>query len=521
MKHCVGCGANLRFDIPTQMMKCDYCGSTVEPETIDAEDSKMADFFDMMVYQCNNCYGEVVADENEAAVFCPYCGDTTILAGRMTKIAKPKYIIPFQKTKQECVQSYKSLLNKSIYAPSKLRKEGVTETFRGIYMPYWSYSETQNKVIQLRGEKIKTNLISEDVTEYQCDYEVHASYDGLCFDASKVFDDDLSLAIAPFDANARKEFCPGYISGFYADTYDVDAKQYRDKAELIATDEVVANMAKDVQFKKMNMKKLNSVKDVNNKLETATTEENVAYHPVWFMATRFGERLSYATINGQTGKAAAIIPASPVKYVLFSLVTAIPIFLIINLFSLLRPDMAAMFVNLLALFVYLIYDKELSILLFREASSGVKKYVDGKDVKAKSTKTHKVICTIFTLALAAALGIYVAALTVYYSPALIVPVNFVVVVAIILLMGISIIGQVKQNDLTKHRYLYLCIPIVGLLILIVEIVNPASDSFYYVMIILQMLSTAITFIDLIHYHNIIATKPMPQFERTGGDDRAK
>lgn len=520
MKHCVNCGANMRFDIVSQQMKCDHCGQLDDPNSIDAKESEESEFFDSMIYSCSNCGGEVVADENEAAVFCPYCGDTEILHGRMTKVVKPKYIIPFKKTKDECVKIYKNLLKTAIYAPSKLRKQGVTETFRGIYMPYWSYNEEHDKSILMLGEKVKVNLMSEDVTYYDCKYDVKATYDGISFDASKVFDDELSLGIAPYDANERKEFAPGYISGFYADTYDMDKTVYESKAKSIATEAVLEELSKDKQYKKFNMEKLNPVDSVTKMLETKTKETDVAYHPVWFMATRFGNRLSYATINGQTGRAAALVPASPLKYLLFSLITTIPVYFLMNGFSMLRPDFAMLIVNLIAFFVYLIYDKELSVLHYKEASEGVITFQGGKQVKAELTKTHKVIKVLFIIACVLSLLMYISSLVFYYKPAFIIPINLFIVVDMFCLMGISIIGQTKKNELTKNRYLYLLIPIIGTIMLGVEFANPASDAIYYFVIALQLIASSITFIDLIHYHNIIATKPMPQFNRVGGDDNA-
>lgn len=45
-----------------------------------------------------------------------------------------------------------------------------------------------------------------------------------------------------------------------------------------------------------------------NTLHPSDTSTDLALFPVWFLSYRKGERIAYAAINGQTGKAAAVLP---------------------------------------------------------------------------------------------------------------------------------------------------------------------------------------------------------------------
>jgi hypothetical protein len=58
---------------------------------------------------------------------------------------------------------------------------------------------------------------------------------------------------------------------------------------------------------------------------------------------------------------------------------------------------------------------------------------------------------------------------------------------------------------------------LGILILII---NPISDWIYYGGAIVSMLGIFNSFRDIMYYYNIMATRRLPQFDRTGGDDRA-
>ena len=54
---CPGCGANLRFDIASQKMRCDYCGSFHDPYEFDGmdKDAEKQKVFDSFVYLCPQC----------------------------------------------------------------------------------------------------------------------------------------------------------------------------------------------------------------------------------------------------------------------------------------------------------------------------------------------------------------------------------------------------------------------------------------------------------------------------------
>ena len=52
-------------------------------------------------------------------------------------------------------------------------------------------------------------------------------------------------------------------------------------------------------------------------------------------------------------------------------------------------------------------------------------------------------------------------------------------------------------------------------------VDPISDVFFYLTSIVTLVLSGIAFLDLIHYHNMLTTIPMPQFAKKGGDDDAE
>ena len=99
MYRCPNCSAQMRFDIASQELHCDYCGtSTPISDHPDEKVAREEKAFDVTIFSCPQCGAEIMSTENAATGFCSYCGASVLLEGRMGKGKAPKVIIPFQKT---------------------------------------------------------------------------------------------------------------------------------------------------------------------------------------------------------------------------------------------------------------------------------------------------------------------------------------------------------------------------------------------------------------------------------------
>ena len=54
-------------------------------------------------YSCPTCGAELVCDETTAATTCPYCGNPTVLGGKLSGKLKPEYILPFRLDKKTAI----------------------------------------------------------------------------------------------------------------------------------------------------------------------------------------------------------------------------------------------------------------------------------------------------------------------------------------------------------------------------------------------------------------------------------
>ncbi|MEE0842968.1 MAG: hypothetical protein U0L75_01390, partial [Ruminococcus sp.] len=143
MVGCPTCGAALRFDIASQKMACDHCGNFFETQKLSdnsSRDDARSSQFDSYVYICPSCGAELLTtDKNDAVGFCQYCGGASMIYEKMRQEWKPDYIIPFKVTKEDCKKAYCKEVRRHPFVSRKYSKSDLIESFRGIYMPYWSY----------------------------------------------------------------------------------------------------------------------------------------------------------------------------------------------------------------------------------------------------------------------------------------------------------------------------------------------------------------------------------------------
>ena len=227
MYECPNCGGNLKFEIASQKMFCAYCESRLEPEEVEKEsDTTQSDSFEVNVFLCPQCGGEMLSGDKDATAFCSYCGSANILTPRISREKRPRYIIPFKKSKEDCKKAYVRKMRKAFFVPKEYRDAEFIDGFRGIYMPYWSYRLTQRGPVDFGGKISERHGDYVHTKHYRLTGELDASYEGYSFDASTSFYDNISEALGPYQVKDMRDFSPAYLSGFYADVADVKTDLY-------------------------------------------------------------------------------------------------------------------------------------------------------------------------------------------------------------------------------------------------------------------------------------------------------
>ncbi len=337
MSKCVNCGGELRFDIKSQMLLCASCGAMDDPKEMGREEGLAQEAeSEFTFFVCPQCGGSVYSTDNSINGFCSYCGSNVMLQSRVQKMLKPRSLAPFRITKETCKMRYLDFVKKAVFVPDEIKQAEYMENFRGIYMPYWGYDAKITGYLSLNGLKTIREGGRVYGRYYKCRGWLDAQYQGIFYDASSAFDDHYSFQIAPFDSHSLVDFNPAYLSGFYADMGDVSYRVYEDN---------VLKMAENKVFESVQLHKaFPSTTFSEDQLElfrpAMDVEINAIYtslFPVWFLSHKVNDRVSYAVVNGQTGRVAADLPVDRKKFLISSVLMAIPLFILLCFTILMKP----------------------------------------------------------------------------------------------------------------------------------------------------------------------------------------
>ena len=328
MISCPSCGTSLKYDIATEKLKCEYCSQSYDPYIFDKKDSDAIpdDRFETRVWVCPGCGASIeTTDENDITAVCSYCGGNRILFDRMKENEPPEAIIPFRLTKEDCKRAYRKAAYHAFLTPGRIRQAGTPESFRGIYMPYWSYEGDFLQIVTLpvkdrrskrRGDYVDTKL-------YNLLTLADGSYRNNLHDASEQFDDNVSAGLAPYDETYEKPFTPGYLCGFYAESANVPKEENLSTIRGEISDGIRSHARKLIGLNRTWDEKSSNCYDGN-------IEVKPKLYPVWFMSARKDDKLTYAAVNGATGKVAADFPISIWKFILFALLLSGAVFAAMN-----------------------------------------------------------------------------------------------------------------------------------------------------------------------------------------------
>jgi len=323
---CPSCGAPISFNPLINKWKCEYCSSefTLEEmqkynnassaEANDIAENANEEELDLLSYKCQNCGAEIVADENTAATFCVYCGSIAILKSKLSGKFAPNYIIPFKKTKEEAIEAFVNISKGRPLCPKDFNNKKNIEKIKGVYIPFWLHSTSITGDLNGKATRVKS-WRTGDYQYTQTDYfKLYRSgtikFVRIPTDGSKNFDDDIMNSIEPFDYNEMVKYNHAYLSGFFAEKYDVPS----DDTIKIA-DERALNSTRSLMYKDSSYTTKTITEDT-----LSATESKVEYAllPVWMVNVKYGDKTYIFAMNGESGKFIGDIPLDKKKKFLYS-----------------------------------------------------------------------------------------------------------------------------------------------------------------------------------------------------------
>lgn len=325
---CPSCGGAVEFNTTSQNLKCPYCESEFNIETLQAQ-NQMADALNaddkmdgwntsagaewtaeddtgVVTYICQSCGGEVLGDENLGATECPFCGNNIVFKDKFSNGLKPDLVIPFKLDKKAAKEALKKHLTGKKLLPKVFSTENHIDEIKGIYVPFWLFDakvEGKVKYSATRVNMWKAGDYQYTQTNFYDVYrEGSIAFENIPVDASSKMANDLMDSLEPFHFDEAVDFNTAYFAGYLADKYDETVE-----TNLPRINKRVKRSTEDAFLSTVNAGYATISTD-SSVIDLKDGNAKYVLLPVWLLNTTWkGEKYVFA-MNGQTGKFVGNLP---------------------------------------------------------------------------------------------------------------------------------------------------------------------------------------------------------------------
>lgn len=336
---CPECGGDLQWSAAKKALVCPYCGTVAPWAPGDATGGTIAELDLAQALaradgdgrglgdarrevQCTSCRAISTFDSDHVADRCAFCGSPAVVPHTALKDAiTPQSLLPFRIPEPQVREAIRRWYGSRWFAPNRLRKAALTDTLRGLYVPYWTFdAHVQAEWTAEAGHyyyasesyiqngRTRTRQVRRVRWEPAAGTLAHFFDDDLV-PGSEGAHADLLEAIEPFPtATDLKPYAPEFVRGWTVERYQVDLRRAADVNTMQMERAVRELCAAQVPG------------DTHRNLEVRT-----AYHgrtfkhvlvPVWLVNYTYGRRSFQLLANGYTGAIAGERPWSWVKITL-------------------------------------------------------------------------------------------------------------------------------------------------------------------------------------------------------------
>ena len=350
-KHaCPACGAQAEWNPSTQKLVCPFCGT--ESPAVLGKDGEIVEHDlaaalrgigdDQRGWQvakrevkCQSCNAISVLDPSRQAQNCGFCGSAQLVPYEETKAAfRPESLLPFKLSEPQARDGIRAWYGRLWLAPGALKRRALTDTVRGIYLPYWTFDAHVDATWTAEaGHYYYTTETYEENGRTQTRQVRNVRWEPAAGRVSHFFDDDLVCAsvgihpgllrgIEPFPTTELKPYDAGYVAGWVVERYQIDLVAAAQRARDAMNAKLQAMCAQEVPG------------DTFRNLEVRPAYSGQTYKhilaPVWLLSYTFGAKAYQCVMNGVTGAIEGEYPKSPWKIALLVLAAVVAIVIVLS-----------------------------------------------------------------------------------------------------------------------------------------------------------------------------------------------
>lgn len=337
---CINCGGPVQYNATKLKFFCEYCRSEFTEEELKKHwgelDSKLGEkavsedqpaqdvpegFEDFaantVMYSCQSCGAEVIADKTTAATFCVYCHSPVVLSNRLTGEFKPNKVIPFMISEEDAQQRFFDFCRKKHFLPKDFVSSAQVDMMKGVYYPYWLVDSLKDGYLNATAENYRTwregNTEYRETKTYKIVRRGKIDFRGFPHPALSGENSKALKYVNPYDDKDFKNFTMAYLSGFLAEKRDTERKDVQDDV-----DKELKVYAEKIYGSSITG--YDSVRHDSCNVRTLKESWDYAMFPVWMMTFIYQGKSYLYAMNGQTGKNYGELPINKGKLAGFGII---------------------------------------------------------------------------------------------------------------------------------------------------------------------------------------------------------
>lgn len=346
---CPACGAEATWNPGKRALICAFCatesatelkveGDIVEhdlKQTLASLKGREKGFVRAAIeVRCQSCQAVSSFEPTRVAQNCEFCGSASLVPYEdVDEVIRPESLLPMKVSESSVREDIRRWYRSRWFAPNALGEKAMTDTLRGLYVPYWTFDA---KVHALWWADSGTYYYTtESYTEggrRRTRQVRHTRWSPASGELDHFFDDELICGsrgihphllrqVEPFPTKEAVPYDPGYLAGFVVERYVVDLGPASQTSRASMERQMEGLCAQQVPG------------DTYRNLRTQQQHSGQTFKhvlvPVWLLAYVYRGKPFQVVVNGYTGKIAGERPWSWVKIALAAMAAIIVLIIFI------------------------------------------------------------------------------------------------------------------------------------------------------------------------------------------------
>jgi predicted RNA-binding Zn-ribbon protein involved in translation (DUF1610 family) len=320
---CPQCGATIAYSVTEGGLTCEHCGFTqpihetrlgqaaegfeFRVETLQRSEKGWGDARKELV--CQHCGGVVSSPPDIITFACPFCGSNKVLFREpLEDVLRPRYMIPFKVSPEECCQSVQEWLGSSWMLPLELREKAGLEKYHPIYIPYWTFSAMCNATWKAQVARV---VVERQTIKGQVEETRHIEWRNEAGKVQKQITDmlvpgttQLNLGVLAqvdnYETTGLILYEPAHLAGMNAQAYNLPLEEAWDAGRHI--------MRERTRQACLDRTSSTNVRAFRMTLDFSDEQWRYILAPIYTSVYHYQNKSFQILVNGQTGRIAGPRP---------------------------------------------------------------------------------------------------------------------------------------------------------------------------------------------------------------------